>query len=144
MMAVSSFLNSQLVGRFGMRRLSHGALIGFIAVNAVAFALSLAAPVPLWAFTGLYCIAMVQFSWIGANFNSLAMEPLGHVAGTASSVQGFIQTVFAGLLGALIGLAFDGTIVPLAAGYFVTSVVALVLVLLAEHGRLFRQINPRV
>lgn len=144
MMAVSSFLNSQLVGRFGMRRLSHGALIGFIAVNALAFALSLAAPVPLWAFTGLYCLAMVQFSWIGANFNSLAMEPLGHVAGTASSVQGFIQTVFAGFIGALIGLAFDGTIVPLAAGYFVTSVVALMLVLLAEHGRLFRQVNPRV
>ena len=35
MMAVSSFLNSRLVGRFGMRRLSHGALIGFLAVNTI-------------------------------------------------------------------------------------------------------------
>jgi len=144
MMAVSSFLNSRLVGRLGMRRLSHGALLGFIAVNGLSFALALVMPLPLWAFTVLYCVAMVQFSWIGANFNSLAMEPLGHVAGTASSVQGFIQTVAAGFIGALIGLAFDGTIVPLAAGYFIASVVALALVLLAERGRLFRQVSPRV
>lgn len=143
MMAVSSFLNSRLVGRLGMRRLSHGALLGFIAINALTFALSLVMTLPLWAFTLLYCIAMVQFSWIGANFNSLAMEPLGHIAGTASSVQGFIQTVGSGFVGALIGLSFNGTTMPLAAGYFVTSVVGLLLVLVAEQGRLFRQVSSR-
>lgn len=142
MMAVSSFLNSRLVGRFGMRRLSHGALLGFIAVNAIAFGLSVLGPLPLWAFTGLFALAMIQFAWIGANFNSLAMEPLGHVAGTASSVQGFIQTVFSGIIGALIGQAFDGTITPLAAGYFFTSVAGLAMVLLAERGRLFRVQSP--
>jgi MFS transporter, DHA1 family, multidrug resistance protein len=137
MMAVSSFLNSRLVGRFGMRRLSHGALLGFIAVNGITFTLSLLGPLPLWAFTGLFALAMVQFSWIGANFNSLAMEPMGHIAGSASSVQGFIQTVFSGLIGALIGQAFDGTVTPIAAGYFLTSATALVVVLIAEKGRLF-------
>jgi DHA1 family bicyclomycin/chloramphenicol resistance-like MFS transporter len=144
MMAVSSFLNSRLVGRIGMRRLSHGALLGFVTVNGIAFALAAIGPVPLWAFILVFGLAMVQFSWIGANFNSLAMEPLGHVAGTASSVQGFIQTVFAGLIGAVIGQAFDGTILPLAAGYFFCSLLGLVMVLIAERGRLFRQVNPRV
>src|SRR4029450_10687174 len=47
MMAVSSFLNSQLVGRFGMRRLSHGALIGFLAVNTILLLLALNGPTPL-------------------------------------------------------------------------------------------------
>src|SRR5690606_28048403 len=42
LMAVSSFTNARLVGRFGMRRLSHGALIGFIVVNGIWLALSLA------------------------------------------------------------------------------------------------------
>lgn len=144
LMAVSSFLNSRLVGRIGMRRLSHAALLGFITVNAVAFVLSLAGPVPLWLFTGLFGLAMVQFSWIGANFNSLAMEPVGHVAGSASAVQGFIQTVFSGLLGAMIGQAFDGTVMPLAAGYFLFSLTALGIVLVAERGRLFRQVSQRV
>jgi len=144
MMAISSFLNSRLVGRLGMRRLSHSALLGFITVNGIAFVLSLMGPLPLWAFTGLFGLAMIQFSWIGANFNSLAMEPVGHVAGTASSVQGFIQTVFSGVIGALIGQAFDGTVTPLAAGYFLCSLGGLAMVLVAEKGRLFRQVSPKI
>lgn len=141
LMAVSSYLNSRLVGRLGMRKLAHGALIGFIAVTAISFFWSLTGPVPLWAFTLLFALAMMQFSWIGSNFNSLAMEPLGHVAGTASSVQGFLQTVGGGILGAMIGQAFDGSVTPLAAGYFFAGLGALGMVLLAERGKLFQAQN---
>lgn len=142
MMAVSSFLNSRLVSRVGMRRLSHGALLGFIAVSAIWFAWSLTGPVPLTAFVILFALAMMQFGWIGSNFNSIAMEPLGHIAGTASSIQGFIQTLGGGVVGALIGQAFDGTVTPLAAGFCGVSIVALALVLLAERGRLFGTSAP--
>lgn len=138
MMAVSSFVNSRLVGRVGMRRLSHDALVGFMAVNAILFGLALLGPVPFIPFLGLFTLAMLQFGWIGSNFNTIAMEPLGHVAGTASSVQGFVQTVGGGVIGALIGQAFDDTVLPLTAGFFAVSVVAFVLVLIGEKGRLFR------
>lgn len=144
LMAVSSFANSRLVGRFGMRRMAHGALIGFIVLTGIAFALAMAGPVPIWAFTGTFALAMMTFSWIGSNFNALAMEPLGHVAGTASSVQGFVQTLGGGLVGAGIGQAFDGTIVPLTAGYFIAGVLAFAMVLIAEKGKLFRPQNPPV
>ncbi|PWJ85909.1 DHA1 family bicyclomycin/chloramphenicol resistance-like MFS transporter [Pseudaminobacter salicylatoxidans] len=138
-MALSSFLNSRLVGRFGMRRLSHGALIGFILVSFVWFVLSLMLGyLPLSLYLLLFTLAMFQFGLIGSNFNALAMEPLGHVAGTASSVLGFMGTAGGGLIGALIGQAFDGTTTPLAAGYFMVSVVGLVFVLIAEKGRLFQ------
>jgi DHA1 family bicyclomycin/chloramphenicol resistance-like MFS transporter len=142
LMAVASFTNSRLVGRFGMRRLAHTALLGFSAVTGLAFVLTLTIHVPLWLFIGLFALAMFQFPLIGSNFNALAMEPLGHVAGTASSVQGFTQTVGGGVIGAIIGFSFDGTTVPLAAGYFVSSLVAIVMVLIAERGRLFRSLNP--
>lgn len=144
MMAVSSFANSRLVGRFGMRRLSHGALVGFIAVNIVTFSLALAGPVPLLVFATLFTLAMLQFGWIGSNFNAIAMEPLGHVAGTASAIQGFIQTLGGGLLGAAIGQAFDGTVVPFTAGFCLLGFGALVLVLIGERGRLFRTYSPPV
>ena len=144
LMAVSSFLNARMVGRFGMRRLAHGALLGFLVVTAVSFGLALLGPIPFWLFLILFAIAMMQFSWIGSNFNALAMEPLGHVAGTASSVQGFLQTVGGGVIGALIGQAFDGTVAPLAGGYFVAAVIALVMTLIAEKGRLFRSQNAPV
>ncbi len=141
-MAVSNFLNSRMVGRYGMRRLSHTALMGFIVVNAVSLALSwFAGPLPLWLFTGLFGLAMIHFSWIGSNFNAMAMEPVGHVAGAASSVQGFITTIGSGIVGALIGQAFDGTTTPLAAGYFFTAVLGLGCVLVAERGVLFRSLN---
>lgn len=137
LMAVSSFANSKLVSRVGMRRLSHGALLGFLVVSAIWFIWSLTGPVPLAAFVTLFALVMIQFGWIGSNFNSIAMEPLGHIAGTASSIQGFIQTLGGGVVGALIGQAFDGTVTPLAAGFCGVAALALVLVLIAERGRLF-------
>ncbi|MCC0043094.1 MAG: multidrug effflux MFS transporter [Brucellaceae bacterium] len=137
-MAVMSFINSRLVGRFGMRRLAHSALIGFMLTNGVAFVLALIGPLPFWLFLALFMLSMAQFALIGSNFNSLAMEPLGHVAGTASSILGFAQTACGAALGALIGQAFNGSIVPLAAGYFFFAAFALVMVLIAERGVLFR------
>ena len=138
MMAISSFLNSRLVGRIGMRRLSHGALIGYVAINPILLLLALAGPIPLWLFVLLFAAAMVQFGWIGSNFNSIAMEPLGHVAGTASSTLGFTQTLGGGAIGAVIGLLFDGTVLPLAMGFCIVSVLALVFVLIGENGKLFQ------
>jgi DHA1 family bicyclomycin/chloramphenicol resistance-like MFS transporter len=138
MMAVSSFANSRLVGRFGMRKLSHGALIGFITVTSVWFVLSLFGQLPIYVFVPLFALAMLQFGWIGSNFNSIAMEPLGHLAGTASSVQGFTQTLGGGIIGATIGQLFDGTTTPLAAGFCAVSIVSLIFVLTAERGKLFQ------
>jgi MFS transporter, DHA1 family, multidrug resistance protein len=138
MMAVSSFLNSRLVGRFGMRRLSHGAVIGFLTVSTIWFIWSLYGQVPLVGFVLLFAAAMFQFGWIGSNFNALAMEPLGHIAGSASSVQGFLQTLGGGVVGAAIGQSFDGTTTPLAAGFCGVAAVGLIMVLIAEKGKLFR------
>ena len=145
-MSFSSFLNSKLVGRFGMRKLSHAALLGFITVNAIWLSCQLlfAGPMPFPLFLSLFALAMFQFGWIGSNFNTLAMEPLGHVAGTASSVLGFMGTVGGALIGAAIGQAFDGTALPMIGGFFAVSLVGLVFVLIAEKGRLFQAQNKPI
>ena len=118
MMAVSSFLNSRLVGRFGMRQLSHGALDRLHCRHARSGSCCrCSASCRSIVFVPIFAVAMLQFGWIGSNFNSIAMEPLGHLAGTASSVQGFMQTVGGGVIGAAIGQPFDGTTTPLAAGF---------------------------
>ncbi|MFZ2102704.1 MAG: multidrug effflux MFS transporter [Oricola sp.] len=141
LMAVSSFLNARLVGRFGMRRLSHGALIAHMILSCAASAYLYFHAVPLWQFMLIMAIVMPLFGLIGANFNSIAMEPLGKVAGTASSVLGFTQTVGGGLIGGLIGQTFNGTPLPLIAGGAAMSVASLFCVLLAEKGRLFASPN---
>ncbi|QND54269.1 multidrug effflux MFS transporter [Phyllobacterium sp. 628] len=146
MMAFSSFVNSRFVGRYGMRRLSHGALMGFLTINTVWLLLTLFGPhpTPFPLYLLLFAMAMFQFGWIGSNFNALAMEPLGHVAGTASSVLGFMGTAGGGAIGALIGQAYDGTTLPLVLGYFVVSLIGLMFVLIAEKGKLFHPHNPPV
>ncbi|MDI7863322.1 multidrug effflux MFS transporter [Rhizobiaceae bacterium n13] len=145
-MAFASFINSRLVGRLGIRKLSHSSLLGFITINFIWLMVQIYGPqpMPFALFITFFALAMFQFGWIGSNFNSLAMEPLGHVAGTASSVLGFMSTIGGALIGAIIGQEFNGTALPMVLGFFTVSVIGLALVLIGEEGRLFRSQNPRV
>lgn len=137
LMAVSSFTNSRVVRRFGMRRLSHGAMLVFTIGSGIWLTLALMGFMPLWLFFSLLAIIMFCFGWASSNMNSLSMEPLGKVAGTAASVFGFIQTVGGALIGGYVGQMFDGTTVPAATGYFAMGVLTLICILIAEKGRLF-------
>ena len=136
-MAVSSFLNSRIVGRLGARRVSHAALIGFIACSLLHTVVALSGHETLLSFAILQAAVMFCFGLVVSNFGSIAMEPLGHVAGTASSVQGFVTTFGGAVLGFLVGQSFDGTTVPLTLGFSVFGLLALGMVLVAERGRLF-------
>lgn len=136
-MAISSFLNSRIVKRFGMRRLSHFAVLVYIAGATVLATLSLISEVPLWLFFTILLVVQFVFGWAASNMNSLSMEPLGAVAGTAASVFGFVQTVGGAVLGTIIGQQFNHTITPIAFGYVSMGLLALGCVLIAERGKLF-------
>ena len=73
-----------------------------------------------------------------ANFTSLAMEPQGHIAGTASSLYGSITTLLGIGIGAAIGQVYDGTVLPFATGFFLCALAATAVVLVVEKGRLFK------
>ena len=139
LMAASNFGNAVLVGRLGQRRLSHAALSLYVVLAVMLMVAARTGPVPFWMFLSIVAIMMPLFGWVSANFNSIAMEPLGAVAGTASAVLGFTQTAGGGLVGAYIGQTFDGTIVPLATGFAAVAAIALGFVLVGEKGRLFRR-----
>ena len=136
-MSISSFLNSRIVSRFGMRRISHFALLVYTSLAGIWVVASLFGPMPFWLFFILLTTVMFMFGWAGSNMNSLSMEPLGAVAGTASSVFGFLQTIGGAAIGSFIGQHFDGTVTPVALGYFSMGALALICVLIAERGQLF-------
>lgn len=135
--AVASVLNARLVERLGSRLLGHAALLGFIAFGALHAAVALSGHETLWTFGLLQGLTMFCFGFIAGNFGSMAMEPMGHIAGTASSAQGFISTVVGSLAGFVIGQQFDGSAAPMAIGTTICGLAALVFVLVAERGRLF-------
>ncbi|MHA7876042.1 multidrug effflux MFS transporter [Roseivivax sp.] len=140
-MAVSSFANSRLVRIFGTRRLSHGALTGFAALGALHLVLawSWGGATPFALFLVLLIPQFCFFGFIPANFNALAMEELGQVAGTASAVLGTIQTLGGGIIGACLGLLYDGTVLPMFAGFAVLGVIALTLAAYAEGWGLYQR-----
>jgi DHA1 family bicyclomycin/chloramphenicol resistance-like MFS transporter len=90
------------------------------------------------SFALLQFATMFCFGLLGSNFGSMAMENVGEIAGTASSVQGFISTCCGVLLGLVIGQSFNGTVLPLTLGYLILGAAALVVVLITERGKLFR------
>ena len=136
-MSLSSFLNSRIVRRLGMRRVAHGALTAFILFSGIFAILAWFGDLPFWAFMVVFTAIMFTFGHLGSNSQALSMEPLGEVAGTASSVFGFLQTVGGAAIGALIGHAFNGTLLPVALGFFALSITALICMLIAEKGKLF-------
>jgi DHA1 family bicyclomycin/chloramphenicol resistance-like MFS transporter len=141
-MGAASFLNARIVERVGSRRVSHAALLGFIAFALIHAAVAYAGHETVLAFVILQSAMMFCFGLVGSNFNAMAMEPLGHIAGTASSVQGFVTTIGAALIGAFIGQQFDGTVIPLTLGFAGCGALALLIVLWTEKGRLFRPVQP--
>lgn len=137
LMAVSSFLNSRIVGRFGMRRVTHSALLMFATMSCLWMTLAMLDMLPFPVFMAVFALTMFSFGMVGSNTQSLAMEPLGAVAGTASSVFGFMQTVGGAAIGAWIGSHYDGTVVPTATGFFILALISIGCVLIAEKGKLF-------
>ncbi|MCA9983222.1 MAG: multidrug effflux MFS transporter [Anaerolineales bacterium] len=134
---LASFTNARLVMRFGMQWLttmSARALTGMSAVFLL-IALLLDRQPPFWLalvylFAMFFCIGILF-----GNMNSLAMEPLGHVAGTGAAVVGSLSTIISSQLGAMVGQAYDGTMVPLVTGFVVLGLGNLLLMWWAETGR---------
>jgi DHA1 family bicyclomycin/chloramphenicol resistance-like MFS transporter len=137
-MAVASFVNSRIVEKIGTRRVSHFALLGFIAIAAIHGVVAWYGHENVWTFAALQAALMFCFGLIGPNFNAMAMEPLGHIAGTGSAVVGFTTTVGGAIIGFLVGQQFDGTLVPLTAGFLGCGLAALVLVYVTEQGHMFK------
>lgn len=134
---VASYTNSRLVQRFGQRRLAHGALVAFTGIGAIHALVLLAGVDNLYVYLVLLSAAMSLLGLIAANFSSIAMEPMGHIAGTASAAYGFTSGVLATGIGAGLGQLYDGTGLPLIAGQAFLGAVTIGILFITERGRLF-------
>jgi MFS transporter, DHA1 family, multidrug resistance protein len=140
----ASLLNAAIVTRYGMRLIGHGALILFTIVAGVHLVVAWTGHETLVSFVVLQMLMMMAFPMIGGNFGAMAMERMGSVAGTASSVQGFVNNLLSTIVGTLIGRAFDGTTVPLYIAFFISGLLALLIIFVTEDGHLFVARNAQL
>jgi DHA1 family bicyclomycin/chloramphenicol resistance-like MFS transporter len=130
----ASLCNARLVGRYGMRRLSGWAL-RLVAILSIAFAgiaVTQSGHPELWALMAYLLTTFFGIGLLFGNLNALAMQPLGHIAGTGAAVVGGLSTLISLSLGTVIGQSYNDTVVPLVAGFAILSVLAIITIRWAE------------
>jgi len=136
-LGLASFLNARLVMRFGMRFLVRWSLVIIFTLACVGLSVAIltSGQPPLWF---LISYLMLTFFCIGilfGNQNSLAMSPLGHLAGIGAAVVGSLATLIAMPLGTIIGQSYNGTVLPAITGLGILSFFSILVVRWAEAGK---------
>lgn len=136
----ASLLNAAVVVRVGMRRMVAWSLGIQICLSGAMWIIG----THLTSADGFFylfvayqsCVFFMAGTTMG-NLNAIAMEPMGHIAGMAASIIGAISTIGAAAIAAPVGLMFNGSIVPLAAG--ITLLAAVAFLIMLEIGRIERR-----
>jgi DHA1 family bicyclomycin/chloramphenicol resistance-like MFS transporter len=128
--------NRRLVGRFGSVAVTRAAFGCYVAVSALAAVMATvtngrpALPLFLVAMAAILACQAVLLP----NLTSMALEPMGAIAGVASSVIGAIQTAGGAVLGTVLMATFDGTTRPLIYGFVVFALLGSGFVAFASSG----------
>jgi MFS transporter, DHA1 family, multidrug resistance protein len=129
--AIGNVINAKTVVRYGMRRLIWLGYAGLMVITAVLLAVKYLGLMPeALAFPMHMVWTVVLFGAMGlqmGNLNALAMEPLGHIAGLSASIITALSTVISVVMAVPVGLAFDGSELPLMLGVLVFNGLALAL-----------------
>ncbi len=130
---VSSLVNSKFVEKLGMRYICYRAALTLIAASFLFLGVNLLITVQLWMFLTYVGTLFFCFGLMFGNLNSIAMEPMGHIAGIASAVIGAISSAIAIPLGALIGQLYNNTLIPIAAGFLILGILSIIAMRYADH-----------
>jgi DHA1 family bicyclomycin/chloramphenicol resistance-like MFS transporter len=141
---LASIVNAKLVMQFGMRNLSKWALRSACGLSLAFLTVAwlLGGHPPLWAFVAFMTVLFFFNGLLFGNYNALAMEPMGHIAGVAAAVVGSLSSLVAVSAGTPIGQLYDGTVLPLVAGFVLTEIAALIITEWAERRRAVPAVTP--
>ena len=136
-MTLAMMVNAKLVMRYGMRKLSSLALKGFLALSGVFLVASLMlhGHPPLWALAAFLFVTFFFSGLMFGNFNALALEPMGRIAGMAAAISGALASLTAIVTGGYIGQLYNGTVIPLVAGFAGLGVISYIFAEWAERSR---------
>ena len=125
---LSTFMNSQLVVKFGMRKIVHFAMLSFVLISLVFIILFSSVNNPsIEILLGFFVLQFFTIGFLFGNLRALAMEPMGHIAGIGSALNGFISTVMAVPIANYIGNFVIDSVTPLFVGFLICGLVSLAL-----------------
>lgn len=126
---ISSFFTSKLIMRLGMETLNFYSLL-LLSISSLIFylyAYSVSGHPALHALMGYLTVTFFCFGVLFGSFSTLALQPLGHIAGVANSVISSVQTLLSVAVGGYIGQCYDGSVLPLVLGFLLCGVFTLAI-----------------
>ncbi len=133
----SIYLNGTLVIRFGMKRLVNIAIVAFFLISLLYTILfSSGANPPVGILIGFFCAQFIAIGFLFGNIRALAMEPLGHIAGMAAAITGFISTMMAVPISIFIGSFVKTSSLPLFIGFSIAGAISIgIITVLHMNGK---------
>ena len=131
----ASFVNSRIVMRFGMRVLSHRAILFFVVLTTTYLAVTyqMGGRTPLWLMMVFFAPSFFCMGILFGNLSAVAMEPLKHMAGIGAAIIGSLSNFISSSLGAIVGRCYDGSTLPLASGFVIFGLLTTIVMRWAEN-----------
>lgn len=132
---VGALINGHVVGIFGMERMVHVvlALVLLMSLALVGLTVLSDGRPEFWLFMPGLGVLLAMFMFLMPNLNTMALDPMGELAGTASSVTGASRIAGGALLGAVVDSQIDDTVTPFAVGIVIFTLFAIASTLYAER-----------
>ena len=122
----STFMNSRIVVKYGMWRIAYWAIIAYSIISLSYVLLYMNGNNPnIGVLLTFFAIQFFSVGFIFGNMRALAMQPLGHIAGIGSAINGFISTVMAVPIANYIGSFIDDSVLPLFVGFSIFGILSL-------------------
>jgi len=126
---VATFLNGTFVVRLGMFKLVSIFTVLFTLIPLVYIYLYAGETNPsIYVLVTFFMLQFFAIAFLFGNTRALAMEPIGHIAGIGSAINGFVSTIMSVPIATYIGSFINTTALPLFIGFFVCGVMALLLI----------------
>ncbi len=134
--AVAAFINSRLVERKGSHTVMNAAAIGMVLTGVAITTASVVGDgrPPFWLWFALMTAVISHVAVLMPTGNAIAMQPMGHLAGTASAVIGTFLMGGGSLLGAIVDSRLESSVTPMSVGFLVYGIMALVCIRWARRG----------
>lgn len=124
------FLNGTLVIKYGMEKIITTSLLGFFTISLlyVVFFYNGINP-PLVLLLIFFALQFFAIGFLFGNLRALAMQPVGHIAGIAAAITGFISTFLAVVLSIFIGRFVYNSVLPVFIGFLICSTCSIGILL---------------
>ena len=125
---IAIFLNGSFVVKYGMEKLVTLSLIGYFTVSTLYIVIFYNPPTPhIYYLFGFFSLQFFFIGFLFGNIRALAMEPVGHIAGIAAAITGFISTMMAVPISTLIGRFVATSTLPLFVGFACCSGISIII-----------------